>query len=439
MADTLTLARFLDHTEKIAVVGLGYVGLPLAVHLARHFSVVGFDVKPSRIEELLRGHDRTREVEAADLSSPNLHMTGDEQALSRCRLIIVAVPTPIDEARIPDLEAVRGASAIAGRRLQKGGCVVYESTVYPGVTEEVCVPILEAESGLRLDRDFSIGYSPERINPGDRVHSLDKIRKIVSASDGPTREFLAQVYGRIVTAGIYEASSIRVAEAAKVIENTQRDINIALMNELAIIFGRMGIDTLEVLDAAGTKWNFLPFRPGLVGGHCIGVDPYYLTYRAEMLGYHPEVILAGRRINDQMGKYIAERTIKMLIATGKPVRGTRIAVLGLTFKENIPDLRNTRVLDIIAELRDYGVQILVHDPLADPEEVERYCGLKPVPLDQISGVGGVIVAVAHQLYIEMGIDRIASLCGTEGRLVVDVKGIFRSHGSAAPEILYWHL
>jgi UDP-N-acetyl-D-galactosamine dehydrogenase len=439
MHEMLLLPRFLDHTDKIAVVGLGYVGLPLAVHLARHFAVVGFDVKRSRIEELRSGIDRTREVASPELASPNLHLTGDEEALSQCRLIIVAVPTPIDDARIPDLGAIRSASAIVGRRLQTGSCVVYESTVYPGVTEEVCVPILEGESGLKLGKDFSVGYSPERINPGDKIHSLDKIKKVVSASDGPTRTFLAQVYGQVVTAGIYQASSIRVAEAAKVIENTQRDINIALMNELAIIFNRMKIDSLEVLEAAGTKWNFLPFRPGLVGGHCIGVDPYYLTYKAEMLGYHPEVILAGRRINDQMGKYIAERTIKMLITAGKPVRDSRVAILGLTFKENIPDLRNTRVVDIITELRDYGVQILIHDPLADPDEAERYCGLRPVSLEKIQGVDGIIVAVAHQPYLDLGLRRIASLCGREGCPLIDVKGIFSAAEAAALGIRYWHL
>jgi UDP-N-acetyl-D-glucosamine/UDP-N-acetyl-D-galactosamine dehydrogenase len=440
MHELPSLTKFLDHTERIAVVGLGYVGLPLAVHLARHFAVVGFDIKRSRIEELLAGLDRTCEVSSPELASPGLHLTGDEEALSRCRLIIVAVPTPIDNARIPDLEALCSASAITGRHLQKGSCVVYESTVYPGVTEEVCVPILERQSGFRLGRDFSVGYSPERINPGDKVHSLDKIKKIVSASDLPTRDFLAQIYGRVVMAGIYPASSIRVAEAAKVIENTQRDINIALMNELAIIFSRMGIDSLEVLEAAGTKWNFLPFRPGLVGGHCIGVDPYYLTYKAEMLGYHPEVILAGRRINDQMGKYIAERTIKMLITAGKPVKDSRVAVLGLTFKENIPDLRNTRVVDIINELRDYGVRVLVHDPLADPAEAEHYCGQRPVSLEEMGEVDGVVVAVAHQAYHDLGLHRIASLCGGKnGCPLIDVKGIFCAAEAASMGIHYWHL
>ena len=433
------LMRFLDHTERIAVVGLGYVGLPLAVHLARHFAVVGFDVKRSRVEELRAGLDRTCEVPSQELASPSLLLTSDEEALSRCRLVIIAVPTPIDHARIPDLEALRSASAIAGRHLSKGSCVVYESTVYPGVTEEVCVPIIERESRLALGRDFSVGYSPERINPGDKIHSLDKIKKIVSASDPPTRDFLVQIYGRVVTAGIYPASSIRVAEAAKVIENTQRDINIALMNELAIIFSRMGIDSLEVLEAAGTKWNFLPFRPGLVGGHCIGVDPYYLTYKAEMLGYHPEVILAGRRINDQMGKYIAERTIKMLIGADKPVRNSKVAVLGLTFKENIPDLRNTRVVDIITELKDYGVDVLVHDPLADPDEAEHHCGLRPLSLEEMGVVDAVIVAVAHQAYKDLGLQRIATLCGKNGCPLIDVKGIFSAAEASSLGVRYWHL
>ncbi len=360
----ITFDALITRENKIAVVGLGYVGLPLAVHLAAHFDVVGFDLKAERIQELQSGFDRTLEVPGSQLDKAKLNYTDKPADLSDCRLMIVAVPTPIDEFRIPDLGPLRGASTTVGRYLQKGSCVVYESTVYPGATEEVCIPILEAESGLKFERDFTVGYSPERINPGDKVHSLDKIMKIVSGSDPATCELLANVYGQVVKAGIHKAGSIKVAEAAKVIENTQRDLNIALMNELAKIFDICGIDTLEVLEAAGTKWNFLPFRPGLVGGHCIGVDPYYLTFKAEALGYHPEMILAGRRINDGMGKHIAERTVKMLIKAGKQVRGARVAILGITFKEDVPDLRNTKVVDIIRELKDYGVEVLDQRPFS---------------------------------------------------------------------------
>lgn len=419
-----TIASLIKKQDRIAVVGLGYVGLPLAVHLARHFSVVGFDVHRNRIEELRRGIDRTLEVPQRDLAAVALEYTDDQSALRGCRVIIVAVPTPIDASRRPDLGAIKAASELVGRHLSAGSCVVYESTVYPGVTEEVCVPILEAESGLRLGWDFTVGYSPERINPGDRKHSLESVVKVVAASDLRTRRLLKAMYGQVVKAGIYEAPSIRVAEAAKVIENTQRDINIALMNELAVIFNRMGIDSLEVLAAAGTKWNFLPFRPGLVGGHCIGVDPYYLTHKAEMLGYHPEVILAGRRINDHMGKYIAERTVKLLIAADRPVKGARVAVLGLTFKENIPDIRNTRVVDIVTELLGYGIEVTVSDPLADPAEVQEIYGFDLKPLGEIGGMDAVVVAVAHQIYKKGGLKAIAALGGAALPVVVDVKGLY---------------
>ena len=320
-----------------------------------------------------------------------------------------------------------------------GGCVVFESTVYPGATEEVCVPILEEESGLVFGRDFTVGFSPERINPGDREHTFDKILKIVSGSDEATLHLLTQIYGRVVKAGLHQASSIKVAEAAKVIENTQRDLNIALMNELAMIFDKMHIDTTEVLEAAGTKWNFLPFKPGLVGGHCIGVDPYYLTFKAESIGYHPDMILAGRRINDGMGKFVAERTVKMLIKTGKPIRGAKIAVLGLTFKEDVPDLRNTRVVDIVSELRDYGIEVGIHDPMADPDEALRYYGLDLVSLEDLSGVDGVILAVMHRTYREMGLARIAALCGGRRPLVVDIKSAFSVSDAMAQGIEYWRL
>jgi UDP-N-acetyl-D-galactosamine dehydrogenase len=425
--------------EKIAVVGLGYVGLPLAVHLSKHFDIIGFDLKTQRINELAAAKDRTLEVPESELKKVGIDFTDSPEKLSQCRLVIVAVPTPIDRYRIPDLDPLRGASTIVGEHLAKGACVVFESTVYPGATEEVCVPILEERSGYAFGRDFSVGYSPERINPGDRVHTIDRIVKIVSGSDEQATDLLYQVYGRIVPAGIHRASSIKVAEAAKVIENTQRDLNIALMNELSMIFDKIGIDTTEVLEAAGTKWNFLPFRPGLVGGHCIGVDPYYLTVKAESLGYHPEIILAGRRINDGMGKYVAEKAVKMLISAGKPVQGSTIAVLGLTFKEDVPDLRNTKVVDIIAELSDYGVRVIVHDPLADPDEARRYYGLELRRLEEIDRVDGVIIAVNHEAYQKMGMNKIAAFCNDNVPLVLDVKGGFSAGEAAENAIGYWRL
>jgi UDP-N-acetyl-D-galactosamine dehydrogenase len=434
-----TFTDFQNHSEKIAVVGLGYVGLPLAVHLGRHFSTIGFDIKARRVEQLQQGFDETLEMSREDLMGSPVVYTSDETSLSSCRLIIVAVPTPIDKARIPDLGPVRNASTLVGRRMTRGTCVVFESTVYPGVTEEICVPILEKESGLAFGRDFTVGYSPERINPGDKIHTLESITKIVSGCDNATRGLLARIYGTVVRAGIYEASSIRVAEAAKVIENTQRDINIALMNELAIIFNRMDIDTIEVIEAAATKWNFLPFRPGLVGGHCIGVDPYYLTYKAESLGYHPEIILAGRRINDGMGKYIAEHTVKMLIAADRPVRNARVAVLGLTFKEDVPDIRNTKVVDIVSELQGYGIQVLVHDPLADADEMKRHYNLHMADLASIRDVDAVVVAVAHQAYRQMGLVEIAGLCRDTNPVLVDVKNLFSRTEAESLGIRYWRL
>jgi len=425
--------------EKIAVVGLGYVGLPLAVHLSRHFDVVGYDFKSSRIAELTSGRDRTLEVSDEAMAAATVVYTDDPKALGDCRLIIVAVPTPIDQYRIPDLTPLCSASESTGRHLTKGSCVVFESTVYPGATEEVCVPILEKESGLVFGRDFTVGYSPERINPGDKVHTVDKIMKIVSGSDAPTARLLEKVYGSVVKAGIHVAPSLKVAEAAKVIENTQRDLNIALMNELSMIFDIMGIDTMSVLEAAGTKWNFLPFRPGLVGGHCIGVDPYYLTFKAESIGYHPEMILAGRRINDGMGKYVAERVVKLMIQEGKQINRTRVGVLGITFKEDVPDLRNTRVVDIIAELADYGVDILVHDPLADPDEAKAYYGVDLKTLDQLKGVDALVVAVSHKPYRDMGLARLAGLCGGERAVVVDVKSAFEPGDAEKEGINYWRL
>ncbi len=435
----LTLETLAARKESIGVVGLGYVGLPLAVHLSEYFQVVGFDLNVQRIEELKAGMDRTLEVSADNLRRASVAFTADPGKLSTCRLIIVAVPTPIDAQRNPDLSPLRAASELVGKEMGQGTCVVFESTVFPGATEEVCVPILEAASGLSFGRDFAVGYSPERINPGDRVHTLEKITKIVSGSDPDTTKLLAGVYGKVVKAGIHQASNIKVAEAAKVIENTQRDLNIALMNELAMIFNRIGINTHEVLEAAGTKWNFLKFTPGLVGGHCIGVDPYYLTFKAESIGYHPEMILSGRRINDQMGKYIAECTVKKLIAQGKQVRDARVAVLGLTFKENVPDLRNTRVVDIIHELADYGIQVMVHDPLADGDEAENRYRLKLVDFKNVHHMDAIILAVSHDMYLKMGLKEIGRLCHNGMPLVIDVKGVFDCREAESLGIDYWQL
>jgi len=439
MKKTLTAQSFFAGKNKIAIIGLGYVGLPLAAHLSRHFTVVGFDINEANVAELKKGHDRTMELSDAELKKAKIQFTSKPADLSACKLFIVAVPTPVDHFHVPDLGAMKNASAIIGRRLSPGSCVVYESTVYPGVTEDVCVPVLERESKLKFGRDFTVGYSPERINPGDKVHTVSNTVKIISASDAATLDLLEGIYSAVVKVGLHRASSIKVAEAAKVIENTQRDINIALMNELAIIFNKMGIDTLEVLEAAGTKWNFLNFRPGLVGGHCIGVDPYYLTYKAESIGYRPEVILSGRRINDNMGKYIAERAVKMMIAADIQVRKARVAVLGLSFKENVPDLRNTRVIDIINELKDYGVEVLAHDPLADPEDARCHYNIELVSLKDIKDVDAVVLAVAHRNYQEMGLKRIAGLCRKGYPILLDIKAIFEPETANSTGINYWRL
>jgi UDP-N-acetyl-D-galactosamine dehydrogenase len=439
MKKPLTAQSFFAEKNKIAIIGLGYVGLPLAAHLSQHFTVVGFDISEANVAELKKGHDRTMEMSDAELKNAKIQFTSKSADLSACKLFIVAVPTPVDHFHVPDLGAMENASAIIGRNLSSGSCVVYESTVYPGVTEDVCVPILERESKLKFGRDFTVGYSPERINPGDKIHTISNTIKIISASDAATLNLLEGIYSAVVKVSLHRASSIKVAEAAKVIENTQRDINIALMNELAIIFNKMGIDTLEVLEAAGTKWNFLSFRPGLVGGHCIGVDPYYLTYKAESIGYRPEVILAGRRINDNMGKYVAERTIKMMIAADIQVRKARVAVLGLSFKENVPDLRNTRVIDIINELKDYGVEVLAHDPLADPEEAHLHYNIELVSLKDIKNVDAVVLAVAHHNYQEMGIGRIAGLCRKDRAILIDIKAIFEPKHAQSLGINYWRL
>ena len=426
--------------ETLAVVGLGYVGLPLAVSLSRQMKVLGFDISAPRIKELQDGHDRTREVDDQKLQAANVRYSYDPADLKTAAVIIVAVPTPIDDHRSPDLTPVVGASTTVGRHMSKGCVVVYESTVYPGLTEEICVPILERESGLTFGRDFTVGYSPERINPGDKVHTLETIVKVVAGSDTATTDLLVQIYGSVVTAGIHRASSIKVAEAAKVIENTQRDLNIALMNELAIIFGRLGIDTLEVLQAAGSKWNFLPFRPGLVGGHCIGVDPYYLTYKAEELGFHPEVILAGRRINDNMGKYLAECTVKRLIKSGRVISGARVGILGFTFKENVPDLRNTRVVDVIHELEDYGVQVLVSDAEADPAEALHEYGQTLLPQSDLRDLDALILAVGHDAYKALSPDAIKGLFAQPDKAVVlDVKSFLDPAAMHGAGIDYWRL
>jgi UDP-N-acetyl-D-galactosamine dehydrogenase len=425
--------------RSIAIVGLGYVGLPIAVAFGKQAPVIGFDINKAKIDELRNGVDRTGEVSRQDLKRSRVRYTSDPTELKTADFIIVAVPTPINEALQPDLTALQKASELIGSNLSPGTIIVYESTVYPGATEEVCLPILEKTSGLKCGLDFKIGYSPERINPGDKEHTLEKIVKVVSAQDGESLDIVAQIYGKVVKAGIHRAPSIKVAEAAKVIENTQRDLNIALMNELALIFHRLGVDTKSVLEAAGTKWNFLNFSPGLVGGHCIGVDPYYLTTKAESVGYHPEVILAGRRINNSMGKFVAEHTMKLLSQLDCPVGDLKVAVLGLTFKENVPDLRNSRVPDIINELREYGLQVSVHDPLAEPEEAVAEYGLRLLPWDHIKQVDGIVLAVPHRHYMQMDVQELLKpLRRQRNSVVVDVKGVLNPH-LLPGAIKYWRL
>jgi UDP-N-acetyl-D-galactosamine dehydrogenase len=405
----------------IAVVGLGYVGLPLAVEFGKRYRTIGLDMSAEKVEAYKRHADPTGEVSSASLKAAvHLILTSDISALRDADFIVVAVPTPVDEAHIPDLSPLVNASTAVGKNLKRGAIVVYESTVYPGATEEVCIPLLEKHSGLSWKKDFFVGYSPERMNPGDKQHTLTKIVKVVSGDTPETLEKVVEVYGSIIGAGVHKASSIKVAEAAKVIENTQRDLNIALINELSLIFHRIGIDTLEVLQAAGTKWNFLPFRPGLVGGHCIGVDPYYLTHKAETLGYHPQVILAGRRINDGMGKYIAEQTVKQMIQSDLTIKGAHINVLGLTFKENCPDLRNSKVIDVINELRSYGAEIHVHDPVANGAEAQREHGIKLKDWEHLPKANAIVVAVAHREFSERPIDQVLSKL-TVGGVYIDVK------------------
>lgn len=435
----ITFEDIASGVSEVAVVGLGYVGLPLAVALGDHFKVIGFDISRPRIEELREGKDSTREVAPERLARARVEYTDDPARLAGAGVIVVAVPTPIDGNRKPDLRPVVGATATVGAHMRAGCIVVYESTVYPGLTEEICVPLLEEKSGLTCGRDFTVGYSPERINPGDKVHTLESIVKVVAGQDQTTADLLARFYASIVRAGVHRASSIKVAEAAKVIENTQRDLNIALMNELALIFDRMGIDTNEVLEAAGTKWNFLPFRPGLVGGHCIGVDPYYLTFKAESIGFHPQVILAGRRINDGMGKFIAEKTIKAMIDAGCLIKGARVGLLGLTFKENVPDLRNSRVEDIIHELSDYHVDVLVHDPLADAEEAKEEYGVDLLPLPELMQLDALILAVSHAEFAQLDAGRIAAMFkNPKNGIIIDVKG-FLDRDALSRDFRYWRL
>ncbi len=420
----MLLNPFTQTPAKIGVIGLGYVGLPLAVALAAKYEVVGFDINSERIAELKAGHDRTLESTAEELAAARaLSFASDEAALAGCNVFIVTVPTPIDRYKRPDLTALLAASGTVGRVIGKGGVAIFESTVYPGATEEDCIPVIEAASGLKFNDDFFAGYSPERANPGDRQHRLSSIIKVTAGSTPEAAAFIDSLYGAVVTAGTHLASSIRVAEAAKVIENTQRDLNIALINEFALIFNRLGIDTQEVLAAAGTKWNFLRFTPGLVGGHCIGVDPYYLTSKAEDAGYHPQVILAGRRINDGMGSYIAQELVKTMIRREIQVRGARVLVMGLTFKENCPDLRNTRVIDIVRELGEYEVAVDVHEPWADPQEALAEYGVALSPTLEPGGYDAIIVAVAHAQFQEMGVEAIRAL-GKPGAVLYDVKAVF---------------
>ena len=425
-------------TSGIAVIGLGYVGLPVAVGMARaHGRVVGFDIDQARVTALREGLDTTGEFDAAELKGLDLAYSADPEDLRGCCCFILTVPTPIDADRQPDLTPLRRACATVGTVLRKGGLVVIESTVYPGVTEEVCGPLLAQASGLRQGIDFTLGYSPERINPGDRTHRLESIAKVVAASDPATLARLVEIYGPVVSAGLHLAPSIKVAETAKVIETTQRDLNIALMNELAVICDRLGVRTRDVLDAAATKWNFLPFTPGLVGGHCIGVDPYYLTAKAERLGYHPQVILAGRRINDGMGGFVAQKLVKLLIARDVAVKGARVGVLGLSFKENVPDLRNSRVPDILRELASFGIEALIHDPLADPAQARQEYGLELSPLELLRDLDGLVLAVPHRAYLTLGEDGMADLLRPSG-ILIDVKSALDPARLPAGQT-YWSL
>lgn len=426
--------------EKLALVGLGYVGMPIAVAFSKKIDVIGFDLNAAKIDLYKNGIDPTNEVGSEAIKACAVDFTADETRLREAKFLIVAVPTPVNDDHTPDLTPVEGASRIVGRNLQKGSIVVFESTVYPGVTEEVCVPIMEAESGMKCGVDFKVGYSPERINPGDKVHRLETITKIVSGMDTETLDEVAKVYELVVAAGVHRAESIKVAEAAKVIENSQRDINIAFMNELSIIFNKMGIDTKSVLEAAGTKWNFLKFQPGLVGGHCIGVDPYYLTYKAEQLGYHSQIILSGRRINDDMGKYCGENLVKKLIQADIPVKNAKVAILGFTFKENCPDTRNTKVIDIYNELKEYGITAVIADPAADADEAKRLYGIEFVKLSEIREMDAVILAVAHEQFKSLTVADVDALYKPNAaKVLLDLKGILNKTDFENAGYIYWRL
>lgn len=433
-----------NREEKISVVGLGYVGMPLAISFARVADVIGFDIAKEKVKYYLNGIDVTKEVGDEAIKNTTAFFTWEEKYLKDCKFHIVAVPTPINKDKTPNLKPVISASKTVGRNLTKGSIVVYESTVYPGVTEDICIPILEEESGLICGEDFKVGYSPERINPGDKVHRLETIVKVVSGMDEESLEIIAKVYELVIEAGVHRAESIKVAEAAKVIENSQRDINIAFMNELSLIFNELGIDTKAVLEAAGTKWNFLNFTPGLVGGHCIGVDPYYLTYRAEQIGYHSQIILAGRKINDDMGKYVAENTVKNMIKANKQINGSKVAIFGVTFKENCPDVRNTKVIDVIEELKDYGVDVKIVDPVADKEDLLREYGIKLCDIDDVKDVDGVIFAVPHDEFKSIKLEDIKKFYDSkdaikDGYVLIDVKGMFDRQEAEDMEYIYWRL
>ena len=431
--------KIVNKEEKISLVGLGYVGMPIAVAFAKKVDVIGFDLNAKKIELYKSGVDPTNEVGDEAIKNTTVEFTADETKLREAKFHIVAVPTPVYDDHTPDLTPVEGASKIVGRNLTKGSIVVYESTVYPGVTEDVCIPILEKESGLKCGVDFKVGYSPERINPGDKVHRLETIVKIVSGMDEESLEEIAKVYELVVEAGVHRANAIKVAEAAKVIENSQRDINIAFMNELSIIFNKIGIDTKSVLEAAGTKWNFLKFFPGLVGGHCIGVDPYYLTYKAEMLGYHSQVILAGRRINDDMGKYVAENCVKNLIKSEKAVKNAKVAILGFTFKENCPDTRNSKVFDIVKELREYGIEPVVADPEADAKEAKALYGIEFKDISAIKDMDAVILAVSHECFSKFTMDEVDGFFNKGKKVLLDIKGVLNRKEYEDAGYCYWRL
>jgi len=429
----------MSENTVVAIVGLGYVGLPLAVEFGKKYRTIGYDLSESKIANYKNYCDPTGEVSSSTLkAATKLTVSTDAKAISEADVIIIAVPTPVDEAHIPDFSPLIGSSTTVGKHMKKGAIVVYESTVYPGATEEVCIPLLEQHSGMKWKQDFHVGYSPERVNPGDKERTITRIVKVVSGDDQATLKTVGDLYESVITAGVHRATSIKVAEAAKVIENTQRDLNIALMNELAIIFDKLGIDTLEVLQAAGTKWNFLPFRPGLVGGHCIGVDPYYLTHKAEMLGYHPQVILAGRRINDSMAAYVAQQTVKQMISAGSNIKGAKVIVLGLTFKEDCPDLRNSKVADLIRELMEYGCEMIVHDPIAEPEDAAHEYGIQLTPWEQLPEADALIAAVSHRQYLDMPVSDLLTKLKPNG-VFMDIKAAYTDVRLHKEQVCLWRL